>query len=81
MGRLKPGATYVYERVDGVVYAREQGQPADTRIEIGGTSIIEALEQEWAQIYKDRKSSVALEKAVEETIIIYKLSGDYKDGV
>ena len=37
MGRLKPGATYVYERVDGVVYAREQGQPADTRIEIGGT--------------------------------------------
>ena len=42
MGRLKPGATYVYERVDGVVYAREQGQPADTRIEIGGTSIIEA---------------------------------------
>ena len=83
MGRLKPGATYVYERVDGVVYAREQGQPADTRIEIGGTSIIEALEkeQEWAQIYKNRKSSVALEKAVEETIIIYKLSGDYKDGV
>ena len=83
MGRLKPGATYIYERIDGAVYAREQGQPADTRIEIGGTSIIEALEKEkeWAEIYKDRKRSVALEKAVEETIIIYKLSGDYKDGV
>tara|TARA_B110000444_G_C18503555_1_gene438923 strand:+ start:70 stop:321 length:252 start_codon:yes stop_codon:yes gene_type:complete len=83
MGRLKPGATYIYERIDGAVYAREQGQPADTRIKIGETSIEEFLEkeQEWAQIYKNRKSSVALEKAVEETIIIYKLSGDYKDGV
>lgn len=83
MGRLKPGATYIYERIDGAVYAREQGQPTDTRIKIGETSIEEFLEkeQEWAQIYKNRKSSVALEKAVEETIIIYKLSGDYKDGV
>jgi hypothetical protein len=83
MGRLKPGATYIYEKVDGAVYAREQGQPVHTRINIGGTSIIEMLEkeQEWIQIYKDRKNSKALENAVEETIIIYKLSGDYKDGI
>jgi hypothetical protein len=83
MGRLKPGATYIYEKVDGAVYAREQGQPVHTRINIGGTSIIEMLEKEkeWIQIYKDRKNSKALENAVEETIIIYKLSGDYKDGI
>jgi hypothetical protein len=83
MGRLKSGATYIYEKVDGAVYAREQGQPVHTRINIGGTSIIEMLEKEqaWIQIYKDRKNSKALENAVEETIIIYKLSGDYKDGI
>jgi len=83
MGRLKPGVQYIYEKVDGAVYAREQGQPVHTRINIGGTSIIEMLEkeQEWIQIYKDRKNSKALENAVEETIIIYKLSEDYKDGI
>lgn len=27
MGSLKPGATYVYERVDDRIYAREMGQP------------------------------------------------------
>ena len=26
MGSLKPGATYIYERADGVVYAREFGE-------------------------------------------------------
>ena len=25
MGRLKPGATYIYERANGVTYAREAG--------------------------------------------------------
>jgi hypothetical protein len=35
MGTLKPGATYIYERVDGTVYARESGQDPSTRKEIG----------------------------------------------
>jgi len=35
MGNLKPGATYVYERVNGTVYAREQGADPSTRFEIG----------------------------------------------
>jgi len=26
MGSLKPGGTYIYERADGVIYAREFGQ-------------------------------------------------------
>ena len=26
MGSLKPGATYIYERADGIIYAREFGQ-------------------------------------------------------
>jgi len=31
MGSLKPGATYIYERVNGQVYARESGADPSTR--------------------------------------------------
>lgn len=35
MGNLKPGASYIYERQDGVVYAREHGAPHTERFPIG----------------------------------------------
>jgi hypothetical protein len=35
MGQLKSGAVYVYERVDGVTYAREIGADPSTRQAIG----------------------------------------------
>lgn len=35
MGQLKPGATYIYERANGVVYAREFGASPSDRFEIG----------------------------------------------
>jgi hypothetical protein len=35
MGTLKPGATYIYERVGNEVYARESGADPDTRELIG----------------------------------------------
>ena len=35
MGTLKPGATYIYERANGVVYAREFGADPSTRFEVG----------------------------------------------
>jgi hypothetical protein len=35
MGQLKPGATYIYERANGVVYARESGADPMTRFEVG----------------------------------------------
>ena len=35
MGRLKPGATLIHERVDGVVYAREFGAEPSTRQVVG----------------------------------------------
>jgi len=34
-GSLKPGATYIHERVDNVVYAREVGADPSTRQVIG----------------------------------------------
>lgn len=35
MGTLTPGATYIYEKVDGVTYARESGADAQSRFPIG----------------------------------------------
>ena len=35
MGSLKPGATYIYESANGVVYARESGADPSTRVEVG----------------------------------------------
>lgn len=35
MGTLKPGATYIYERVDNKVYAREAGADPSTRRAVG----------------------------------------------
>ena len=35
MGQLKPGVTYIYERVEDTVYQREAGADPSTRVEIG----------------------------------------------
>ena len=83
MGRLKPGATYVYESPDGVLttYAREMGATLESRIMIGQSwQAKELVEQRlWTEIYAKRNTNPALQHAVEECIIIYKLSEDYED--
>ena len=83
MGRLKPGATYIYESPDGgeTVYAREFDAPPESRIMIGQSWMAkEQIEQRmWTDIYKYRNRNNALQHAVEECIIIYKLSEDYTD--
>ncbi len=85
MGKLKPGATYIYESPDGglTTYARELGAPASERIMIGQSwEAKELVEQRmWKEIYPKRNLNPALTEAVEKCIIIYKLSEDYKDGI
>ena len=83
MGSLKPGATYIYESPDGglTTYAREIGTPPESRIMIGQSwQARELVEQRmWTDIYKYRNRNTALQSAVEECIIIYKLSEEFKD--
>jgi hypothetical protein len=81
MGSLKPGATYVYESPDGgeTTYARVAG--TTERVMIGQSS--KAKEQidrrMWTTIYDVRNQNSALQTAVEQCIMIYKLSKEYKD--
>ena len=83
MDNLKPGTTYIYESPDGghTTYARELG--TIERIMIGQNGQAKELDEQrmWNDIYKNRNQNTALQRAVEECIIIYKLSEDYKDGI
>ena len=85
MGNLKPGATYIYESSDSgeTVYAREIGAAPESRVMIGQSWLAkEQIEQRmWTDIYKHRNRNRALQHAVEECIIIYKLSEDHTDGI
>lgn len=79
MGNLKPGATYIYERADGVTYAREAGAPASERIAIGWdydyrqkTERTERIKL-WDDIHNAAKSNPALQDAIERVIIVYEL--------
>jgi hypothetical protein len=78
MGNLKPGATYIYERADGVTYAREFG--AVDRTAIGwdyDTKLkLDARKEEklWADIRSAAKSNPALQIELDRVIMLYHLS-------
>lgn len=80
MGRLRPGATYIYEHADGVTYAREFGAPAADRFEIGRTIERQKFDhayqqnQFWADVVEAAESNAALQDALDRAIMIYRLS-------
>ena len=80
MGQLKPGATYIYERADGVTYAREAGAHPGDRIAIGWdydylkkTEAVERMRL-WTDILATAKTNPALQEAVDRVIVVYELS-------
>jgi len=87
MGNLKPGATYIYERVDNVVYARESGSldreaigwNHDPRTEDGRPLISHIQDNKlWGEIRRAAKTNPLLQEALDRAKIIYELSK--KDG-
>ena len=86
MGSLKPGATYVYERNAGEVYAREVGADPSSRKLIGYNwdpingkrSIHDQLIEDkmWGEIRRMAPTNPALQKALDRAILIYRLSKD-----
>jgi len=88
MGSLKPGATYIYERQGGTIYAREFGAPHEERFAIGwdwepennparvrGASVDDIRESHlWHEIKKASLTNPALHEAIERVKILYYLS-------
>ena len=76
MGTLTPGATLIYERAGGVLYARESGK--NERVVIGNDKTYnptnEFVKSEWTEILKAAESNTALQEAVDRVKIIYNLS-------
>jgi len=82
MGTLTPGATYIYERVDDVTYAREFG--SNDRFEIGRAyNANNSWEEEllWREIRQTAKTNTTLQEALDHVIMIYKLSKEYNNGI
>lgn len=93
MGNLKPGATYIYERQGGTIYAREMGAPAASRIAIGWdwepennparvrTASIDSVRENhlWHEIRRAAMDNKELEQALERVKLLYYLSKE-QDG-
>lgn len=76
MGTLKPGATYVYERAGGITYARESGSTVRTPIGWDYTAKYVDELRLWQDIRDCAKTNPALQKVLDNAIMIYKLSKD-----
>ena len=81
LGGLKPGATYIYERYDGIIYARESGTPHGERFIVGYESPqdYERLtgvkeDKVWAEIRRAAKTNPALQEALDRVRVLYELS-------
>jgi hypothetical protein len=76
MGTLTPGATYIYEKADGITYAREFGAPHNERFEIG-RDYQRYLQDElrlWEDIVRAGRTNQALQAALDRVKILYHLS-------
>ena len=84
MGTLKPGATYIYERHDGIVYAREFGADPGTRFVVGYDSAEkynplrdEVKENQlWHNIRRAAETNPTLKDALDRCVEIYSLIKD-----
>ena len=87
MGTLKPGATYIYERNDGVVYAREMGADPRERFVVGYESgkDYDSLNQGinkykedalWQEIRRTADTKPALQEALQRVKVLYELIKD-----
>lgn len=85
MGTLKPGASYVYERAEGITYAREFGADPATRIEIGrnydartadGRPLSDHIEESqlWGEIRRAAKTNPGLRELLDQAKEFYLLS-------
>lgn len=91
MGTLKPGATYIYERANGVTYAREAGSHPGDRVAIGWdagcdpfreATILGAPAKEVALLVGmllAAKSNPALQDALDRAKMLYELTKEYNE--
>jgi hypothetical protein len=92
MGTLTPGVKYVYEKADGITYAREFGADPSTRQEVGwdydprtsdGRPLRDHIMDDklWGDIRRMAKTNPSLQEALDRVKVLYYLikeDGDKK---
>lgn len=76
MGSLTPGASYSYKREHGIVYATETGS---TTAKVAGYDYSQSSMKDakfWYDLRQEARTNIALQKALDRAIIIYRLSKD-----
>lgn len=79
MGSLKPNAVYIYERVDDVIYRREQG--TTERHEVGRDyNLYDQVQEDklWGEIRRKAKTHAGLKEELDRVIMFYNLINDNK---
>jgi hypothetical protein len=80
MGTLTPGATYIYERADGITYAREFGSTNRTAIgwDYNVKLKLDQLKEDklWDEIRQAAKNNPVLQLELDRVIMLYHLSKD-----
>ena len=79
MGSLKPGAKYIYEKANGITYAREFNSPHSERFEIGRDfeMILKDEWRLWEEIVRAGRTNQALQEVLDRAKILYHLSKDH----
>ena len=80
MGSLKPGATYIYERVNGVIYAREFGK--NERKVVGYATIvspeIDIYRSEINQVLLMCEQDPAMQTLLDQLFVMYNLKKNHE---
>lgn len=80
MGTLKPGATYIYERADGIIYAREEGADPTTRQIVGYDDDYAVHNQrldrwtKWRDVLAEADNNSELADLLDRALVVYNLS-------
>jgi hypothetical protein len=91
MGTLKTNASLIYERANGITYAREFGSEPGTRVEVGwdydprtsdGRPLHNHIMDDklWGEIRRASRTDPSLQEALDRVKILYHLSRDKQNG-
>ena len=80
MGTLKPGATYIYERANGIIYSREEGADPITRQIVGYDDDYAVHNQridrwtKWRDVLSAADDNPELAELLDRALVLYNLS-------
>ena len=80
MGTLKPGATYIYERANGIIYSREEGADPTTRQIVGYDDDYAVHNQrldrwtKWRDVLAEADNNSELADLLDRALVVYNLS-------